>query len=221
MAKTKMTRLLMIINSIVFVIMTLSGGTESIPNLVRFNAMVKPLVYQGEWWRVFTAQFIHIGFFHLLMNMYFLNTIGPLFERLYGSRNFLIMYLIAGVVGNLFTYAFGSPRTVSAGASTSLYGLLGLAIGIMLNYKNDEILRSFGASFVSVVVINIVYSILMPRVGILGHLGGFIGGIVLSGIFPIINRELSRTTSLVSIIVLVVLVVGFIYIGDRSMRLSV
>lgn len=221
MAKTKMTRTLIIINLIVFLIMTASGGTESIENLVRFNAMVKPLVFEGEWWRIFCAQFIHIGFFHFLMNMYFLNSIGPVFERLYGSRNFLIIYLISGVMGNLFTYAFGSTNSVSAGASTSLYGLLGLAIGLMINYKNDEILRSFGASFISIVAINIVYSFMMPRVGILGHLGGFIGGLILSGIFPIINRSLSKTTIGISIIILIILVVSFIIIGNRSLRLGV
>lgn len=221
MAKTKMTRTLIIINLAVFLIMTASRGTESIENLVRFNAMVKPLVYQGQWWRVFCAQFIHIGFFHILMNMYFLNTIGPIFERLYGPRNFLIIYLVSGVVGNLFTYAFGSTSSVSAGASTSLYGLLGLAIGIMITYKNDEILRSFGASFVSVVVINLIYSFLMPRVGVLGHLGGFIGGLVLAGIFPIINRDLPQTRVSLSIVLLVVLVVAFIYIGNRSMRMGI
>lgn len=219
MAKTKMTRTLIIINLAVFLLMTASGGTESIDNLVRFNAMVKPLVYSGQWWRVFTAQFIHIGFFHILMNMYFLNTIGPIFEKLYGPRNFLIIYLISGVMGNLFTYAFGSPNTVSAGASTSLYGLLGLAIGIMVAYKDDEILRSFGASFVSVVVINLIYSILMPRVGILGHLGGFIGGFVLAGIFPIVNREISTMRVNLSILLLIALAFIFIYIGNRSMRM--
>lgn len=217
MAKTKMTRILMIISVIVFLAMTVTGGSESIENLIKFNAMSKPLVYSGQWWRLFFAIFIHIGIFHLLMNMYFLNSVGPLFERLYGSRNFLIIYILAGIVGNLFTYAFGSPNSVSAGASTSLYGLFGLAVGIMLNYRNDEILRSFGSSFIFIIVINVIYSFMMPSVGVLGHLGGLIGGLVLSGIFPIINRQLSTTTIAISTIVLIVLVVSFIIIGNKSM----
>lgn len=219
MAKTKMTRILMLINVVVFLAMTLTGGSQSIENLIRFNAMVKPLVYQGEWWRIFTAQFLHIGLFHLLMNMYFLNNIGPLFERLYGSYNFLLIYLLAGIMGNLFTYAFGSVNSVSAGASTSLYGLLGLAIGIMLNYKNDEILRSFGASFISIVVINVIYSFMMPKVGVMGHLGGLLAGLVLSGIFPIINRSLDKNTITLSLIVFIVLLIAFIYIGNKSVKL--
>ena len=61
----------------------------------------------------------------------------------------------------------------------------------------------------------------MPRVGVLGHLGGFIGGLVLAGIFPIINRDLPQTRVSLSIVLLVVLVVAFIYIGNRSMRMGI
>lgn len=220
MAKTKMTRILIIINVAVFVLMTLSGGTESIENLVRFKAMVKALVYKGEWIRLLTAQFIHIGIIHIVMNMYFLNSIGPIFERLYGSANFIIIYLLSGLMGNLFTYAFGSVNSVSAGASTSLYGLLGLAIGMMVTYRDDHILHSFGASFVSVVAINLLYSFIMPKVGVLGHLGGFIGGFILAGIFPVINRELKSMRVSLFIIILLALAFAFVYIGNRSMRMT-
>lgn len=217
MAKTKMTRILMAICVIVFALMSISGGSKSIENLIRFNAMSKALVYHGERWRLFCAMFIHIGIIHLFMNMYFLNIMGPIFERLYGPRNFLIIFILSGLMGNLFTYAFGSTRTVSAGASTALYGLLGLAIGIMINYRSDEILRSFGASFISIVVINIVYSLLMPGVGVLGHLGGFISGVILSGIIPIINRELSMPRTVFSLVLYIALGVIFVVIGNRSM----
>ncbi len=119
-------------------------------------------------------------------------------------------------MGNLFTYAFGQVQSVSAGASTSLYGLLGLAIGIMINYRSDEILHSFGASFISIVVINIIYSLLMPGVGITGHLGGLVAGIVLAGVFPIINRQLSTTTTIISVILFILMAVAFVIIGNRS-----
>lgn len=206
----------MLVNIVVFAIMTFSGGSENIENLVRFGAMVKPLVKLGEWWRIFTAAFIHIGFFHILFNMYFLYSIGPLFERLYGPRNFLIIYLLAGIMGNLFTYAFGGDNTVSAGASTSLYGIFGLAIGLMINYKDDEILRSLGASFLSIIVINVVYSLLAPGIGIQGHLGGFLAGVILAGIFPVVNRQLPMATIIISVLAFVVLAILFIIIGNKS-----
>src|SRR5699024_7256918 len=125
LSQAKVTSTLMIINIIVFVLMTLNGGSESIENLIKFEANSKILVAHSKWWRLITTSFIHIGFFHILFNMYFFYSLGPLFERLFGSVNFLIIYLIAGVFGNLLSFAFGRPYTVSAGASTSLYGMLG------------------------------------------------------------------------------------------------
>ena len=197
--------------------MTLSGGSENIENLIRFGANSKILVAEGEWWRLFTASFIHIGFFHILFNMYFFYSLGPVFERLFGSMNFLIIYLIAGIFGNLLSFAFGSPYTVSAGASTSLYGMLGLAIGLMATYRDDEIIRSFGASFISVVVINVIYSLLAPGVGIYGHLGGFVAGFLLAGIFPILGREIASPRRLVSLVILLVASFALYRIGARSM----
>lgn len=217
LSQAKVTSGLMIINIIVFVLMTLNGGSESIENLIRFGANSKILVAHGEWWRLFTASFIHIGFFHILFNMYFFYSLGPVFERLFGSMNFLIIYLIAGIFGNLLSFAFGSPYTVSAGASTSLYGMLGLAIGLMATYRDDEIIRSFGASFISVVVINVIYSLLAPGVGIYGHLGGFVAGFLLAGIFPIIGREIASPKRLVSLIILLVASFALYRIGARSM----
>lgn len=217
LSQAKVTSGLMIINIIVFILMTLSGGSENIENLIRFGANSKILVAEGEWWRLFTASFIHIGFFHILFNMYFFYSLGPVFERLFGSMNFLIIYLIAGIFGNLLSFAFGSPYTVSAGASTSLYGMLGLAIGLMATYRDDEIIRSFGASFISVVVINVIYSLLAPGVGIYGHLGGFVAGFLLAGIFPIIGREIASPKRLVSLIILLVASFALYRIGARSM----
>lgn len=217
LSQAKVTSGLMIINIIVFIMMTLSGGSENIENLIRFGANSKILVAEGEWWRLFTASFIHIGFFHILFNMYFFYSLGPVFERLFGSMNFLIIYLIAGIFGNLLSFAFGSPYTVSAGASTSLYGMLGLAIGLMATYRDDEIIRSFGASFISVVVINVIYSLLAPGVGIYGHLGGFVAGFLLAGIFPILGREIASPKRLVSLIILLVASFALYRIGARSM----
>lgn len=219
LGETKVTTGLMLVNIAVFILMTLTGGSENINNLIRYGAMVKPLVHDGQWWRIFTAAFIHIGFFHIMFNMYFLYNIGPLFERLYGSVNFLIIYLLAGIMGNLFTYAFGEVSTVSAGASTSLYGMFGLAMGLMINYKDDAVLRGLGASFISIIVINVLYSLLAPGIGIQGHLGGFLGGVLLAGIFPVINRDLPLPTIIISLLAFVILSFLFIRIGNKSLAL--
>ena len=119
-------------------------------------------------------------------------------------------------MGNLLTFAFGSSSTVSAGASTSLYGLFGLAIGIMLNYKGDSMLSSFGASFLSVIAINIVYSLINPSIGLLGHLGGLLAGVILAGIFPVINRSLPTSTQVISASAYIILAILFVRIGLKT-----
>lgn len=216
LGSSRVTSLLLIVNIIVFAIMSFTGGSENISNLIRFGAVVKSDIANGQWWRLFTASFIHIGLPHILFNMYFLYQIGPVFEGLYGSRNFLIIYILAGIMGNLVSFAFGNPSTVSAGASTSLYGLFGLALGIMLNYRGDSMLSSFGASFLSVIAINIVYSLLSPSVGLLGHLGGLLAGVILTGVFPIINRSLATSTQVISVTAFVALSILFVIIGLRT-----
>ena len=216
LGSSRVTSILLVVNILVFAIMTLAGGSQNISNLVRFGAVVKDRIAYGEWWRLFTASFIHIGFMHILLNMYFLYQIGPVFEKLYGSRNFLIIYLLAGIMGNLLTFAFGSSSTVSAGASTSLYGLFGLAIDIMLNYKGDSMLSSFGASFLSVIAINIVYSLINPSIGLLGHLGGLLAGVILAGIFPVINRSLPTSTQVISASAYIILAILFVRIGLKT-----
>lgn len=217
LSQAKVTSALMIINVIVFVLMSLSGGSESIENLIKFGANSKILVGEGDWWRLFTASFIHIGFFHIMFNMYFLYNIGPIFERLYGSVGFLIIYLVCGIFGNLVSYAYGDVYTVSAGASTSLYGLLGIAIGMMVVYRDDAILHSFGASFVSIVVINVIYSFLMPGVGVLGHLGGFVGGFILANALPVVGRDLSIPRQVVAGLATLALAFILIRIGNKSL----
>lgn len=211
------TTILLLANVIVFVLMTFSGGSENTANLIRFGAMAKPLFYEGGWWRAITASFIHIGLFHILFNMYFLYSIGPVFERLYGPYKFLVIYILAGAMGNLFTYAFGNINAISAGASTSLYGIFGLAIGLMINYKDDAILSSFGASFMSIIVINVIYSLISPNVGIMGHLGGFLGGILLAGVFPVTNRSLPTMTIVISAFAFILLSFLFVRIGNNSL----
>lgn len=99
---SKVSLILITINIIVFMIMTLCGGSQNIDVLVKFNAMNKILVYQGQWWRLICPIFIHIGIAHLLMNMYFLYIVGSIFENLYGSLRYLIIYIACGLMGNLF-----------------------------------------------------------------------------------------------------------------------
>lgn len=192
--KGKSTISLILINIIIFIIMSMNGNTLETNTLLKYGAMQNILVFNGQYWRLFTAMFIHIGIMHLIMNMFFLYTVGDIFEFIYGPKNFLILYLLTGIFGNIFTYTFGDSTTVSAGASTALYGLFGLALGIRKVYKDNPVLNKFGSSFVTIIIINVVYSLISPGVSILGHLGGLIGGYILAHTIPVNNMSIKKET---------------------------
>jgi membrane associated rhomboid family serine protease len=78
---------------------------------------------RGEWWRLLTSCFVHIGLLHLGVNMYSLYVVGPFFEQLWGRARFLVLYLIAGVGGSCATMLY-EPRILLAGASGALWGIL-------------------------------------------------------------------------------------------------
>lgn len=214
--KGKATVSLILINILIFIIMSLNGNTLETATLLKYGAMQNILVFNGQYWRLFTAMFIHIGITHLIMNMFFLYTVGDIFEFIYGSKNFLILYLLTGIFGNIFTYTFGDSATVSAGASTALYGLFGLALGIRKVYKDNPVLNKFGSSFVTIIIINVVYSLISPGVSILGHLGGLIGGYILAHTIPVNNMSIKKETKDLYSAIFAISIIAGLVVGRTS-----
>ena len=75
--------------------------------------MYGPLVTAGQFWRLITPMFLHIGEIHFAVNMYSLYVLGPGLERHYGHARFLALYLIAGFAGNVVSYFFPHPLRVT------------------------------------------------------------------------------------------------------------
>src|SRR5262249_39825180 len=92
------------INTIVFIIMITNGVSIFEPktvDILRWGANYGPLTLGGDWWRLITSFFIHIGFIHLLLNMYAFYMIGVYLEPLLGKSRFIIAYLCAGIISSL------------------------------------------------------------------------------------------------------------------------
>ena len=136
----------------------------------------------GEWWRVFTAAFLHIGPLHLAMNMLALLIFGSELERQLGRVRFLALYLLSALGGAAAIQLFGDPRVPVAGASTAIYGLLGGLAVLMLVNRQD--LRGL----LTLLAINIFISFL-PGVSLLGHLGGLVAGALTAGILVLTRRR--------------------------------
>ncbi len=166
---------------VIFVIMELMGGSENARNLVRFGANYAPLVTDGDYWRLFTANFLHIGALHLLVNSYALYVLGREVETIYGSTRFTVIYLLSGISGAIFSYML--TQGLSAGASTSLFGLFG-ALAVFF-FKQRQLLGAIGRQRLinlgMTLVINVIIG-LSPGSSIdnWGHVGGVIGGAILA-----------------------------------------
>lgn len=213
--KFKGTYTLLVINVVIFLIMTVFGGSTNTYNLIRFGAIVPSAIKSGELWRLLTSEFIHIGIAHLLMNLLFLIQVGPILESIYGTKNFLKIYLISGIMGGLFVFAFDSENTVSAGASTSLYGMLGVMIGFLIFHRDDTRLLGLGGAYVPIILINAFYTITTPGISFLGHLGGFVGGLLMTGFVPMLSKNPNSSTikGYSSKTIFILLFIGLLIIG--------
>ncbi len=194
--KYEVTYVLILINGIMFVIETAAGGSESTSVAYRFGAMYAPAVVLGQWWRLFTAMFLHFGLAHIASNMLSLYLLGRPCETVLGHVRMLILYLVSGVAGNVLTlitdlYENGfDPRSmtvttdnfaVSAGASGAIFGLVGVFIAMALIKE----LRRFVnlRNLASMLVINLVYGISNRTVSLTAHAGGLIAGTILAYLF--------------------------------------
>lgn len=167
------------LNVVIWLLMTFSGGSTDLRVLIRFGAKVPWLGAAGEYWRLFTAIFLHIGLLHLVFNSYALYSLGPQIESLFGRSRFLVLYLLSGLAGNVAGYVMS--ESVSAGASGAIFGLIG-ALAVYLA-RHRHILGRRGqralSNVVFIILYNLVLSLSVPGIDVFGHLGGLAGGLVI------------------------------------------
>lgn len=183
---TPVTVVLLAVNVLVWIALEATGGSQNSLNLLRFGAKYGPDIAAGEWWRLVLPMFLHIGFFHLLANSIGLLVFGGMVERIFGSVTFTAIYLVAGVMGNLFSYwadiGIYHSTPIGAGASGAVFGIVG-AFGSYL-LLNRHVLGQMGRqamwSVLFIVGINFVLGITLSGVDNMAHLGGLFGGALLA-----------------------------------------
>jgi|SRR5579863_7480821 len=135
--------------------------------------------FDGQWWRLVTAMFLHLNLLHIGMNMWVLLDIGPMAEQLFSSAKFLVFYLVTGVAGFLTTVMV--THATSAGASGAIMGLIGVIIGVSFHHG------SLGKEYRSRLWLWVFYIILLSLVAggdNAAHIGGAATGIVLGYTIP-------------------------------------
>lgn len=172
---------LIILNVLIYVIMltvSRSGLNEfDVQTLLKFGANYKPLVLDGEYWRLIASAFLHDGLLHLICNMYALFVLGPQLENFFGKTRFAIIYLFSAIAGNLMSLVFSDA--VSVGASGAIFGLFGslLYFGYYYRVYLGNVLRT---QLIPVIMINLLFGLVTPGIDNAAHIGGLIGGIFIS-----------------------------------------
>ena len=209
--KPIITSIIIVINVIVFMLMyTLGNGSENTNTLIDFGANYVKLTKSGEYFRLITSAFLHIGLLHLILNMYSLSIIGTQIEYFYGKIKYIIIYLFSALMGSLFTVALSSSNTVSAGASGAIFGLLGSMLYFGYHYRG-YIGNFIIGQIVPVVLINLFIGFTMPSIGNAAHIGGLIGGYIISMALGF-DKE-NKQTKIHGIIISTILLIFMIYIG--------
>ena len=184
------------INLFMFILETIFGGSKSTTTLCLLGANCDIYISQGEIWRLLTANFLHIGFIHLILNLAGLYIFGTITEREFSRYKYIFIYLFGGICANLFSYWSGSGfsseptiincfdggiGSISAGASGSIFSLLGAYASYLL--VNKKVLGKHGnESLISIgiiVFINVVYGATAGNIDHVAHISGLIIGFLL------------------------------------------
>jgi rhomboid protease GluP len=143
-------------------------------------------VWRGEVWRLVTAMFLHAGLLHLTVNVFSLFMLGRLYEQMFGTRRFLVIYFVSGLAASLASVVW-STGLPSVGASGAIFGVLGAFIFSIRRsplWRNHPVGRSLVAQAIFNMILNIILTWTVPQIDKAGHVGGLVCGLLLGAILP-------------------------------------
>jgi membrane associated rhomboid family serine protease len=178
------TKALLVAIAIPFVIEVVVGGPQALfspSGLLLFDlgAMQPIAVADGQFWRLFTAMFLHAGLLHVALNAYFFWLFGRMVEASFGRTWMVLIYVVAGFLASVASYAFGPVTTLAVGASGAISGVFGAFIAY--NYRRRE--HAMNAAnlrlALTVIVLNAVIAIGYSSIDWRAHVGGLVAGFAL------------------------------------------
>jgi rhomboid protease GluP len=161
--------------------------------LLRAGALDSLLVAAGQWWRLLTCVFVHIGIIHLAFNMYALLSVSSFLESEIGSARYLSLFLFSGLGGSAASFLLHA-RVVSAGASGAIFGLIGFAISYFRR-RGGSGAAEIRAFMVRWALYAFVFGLLV-RADNAAHAGGFAAGFLIGSIMEIREDDRRRLAPL-------------------------
>lgn len=204
---------LIALNIVIFLLLYILGaGSEDTVTLLKFGALFKPLVQNGEYYRIITSAFLHAGLAHLIFNMYALFIIGKELESLLGKTKFSLIYLNSIILGSLASMAINST-TISVGASGALFGILGATFYFGYHYR-VYLGNNMNNQLLPVLLLNLLIGFIIPGIDYMAHIGGLIGGTLTIWSLGISNKS-SKQEKINGFIMLVIFTLFLLYINFR------
>ena len=182
------TSAIIVIHLLVMAAMEWYGSSTNNVTLLRFGAMFDLPGIEPEPWRLVTSIFIHIGFEHLLFNSFALYVFAAPLERMIGSWRYALYYLACGVIGNLASAWLHTDPYIGVGASGAIYGVYAAYL-YMSVFRKDLIDYQTKQTVRTIVIVGFISSIIIPRVDLYAHAGGFVGGLAVSALMMLFVRR--------------------------------
>ncbi len=207
------TYAIMIICIILFISMYIFGnGSQNTQTLLKFGANWDVLTKSSpkEYYRLLTSTFLHIGFIHIIVNMYSLYVIGPQVESFFGKLKYLFIYLFSGICGSMLSLAF-THNTISAGASGAIFGLLGslLYFGYYYRAYLGNVVKS---QIVPIILLNLAIGFILTGIDNAAQIGGLVGGIVASMAVGIPDKS-TKFEKINGLVILIIYFAFLVYLG--------
>ncbi len=180
--------ILIVINVIIFIIpyfVTFRGPFDNFTNFLMLGWKENAAIRDGEFYRLFTSNFLHGDITHLFVNMFSLYNVGPIVNSVFGNLGFSLIFFLSGIGSSLTSFWFNPNPSV--GASGAIFGLVGALSALAIATNNISLLFNI----LVVIAINVLIGFLNSTIDNWGHLGGFMFGLVI-GFILIYSGQVNR-----------------------------
>lgn len=180
------TSIILAVDLLIYLMFVVSGTWGLAPEFAfrafEFAAGSNEAILNGAWWQLITPIFLHINFSHILFNAFSILIFAPALEAMLGKTRFVTAFLGTGIIANIAALFLEPAGFRHYGASGALFGLLGIYIFLVI-FRRDTISRQDQTIIFVIVLISLISSFISADVDVLGHLIGFLSGLVLAPLF--------------------------------------
>lgn len=184
--------------------------TNNQDNFINMFAVYGPFIRKyHEYYRLLTGTLLHGGLFHLLSNCYALYIIGSQIESFYGKSKYLIIYLFSAITGSLLSITLANNASI--GASGAIFGLMGSLLYFGYYYR-VYIGSTWKQRILPVILLNLVIGLIVPGIDYFAHIGGLIGGVLISMAVGLKYKH-KKVENINGVILSLIFLVFLIYLG--------